>query len=115
MSEIKIAYKILTQAEWGEFIQEMNFEGTELDLEDGFIHMSAEDQVQETLNTHFTGGGTIVIIKLSLERPGLEVKWEESRNGEKFPHAYADLTMDDVLSYRKLLPDRNGRYVFEAK
>lgn len=60
------------------------------------------------------GGGTIVIVKLSLERPELDIKWEESRNGEKFPHAYGDLTMDDVLSYRKLLPDRNGRYVFEA-
>lgn len=114
MSEIKIAYKILTQAEWGEFIQDMTFEGSEVDFEDGFIHLSTEDQVQETLHKHFEGGGTIIIVKLSLERAGLKVKWEESRNGEKFPHAYADLTMEDVLSYRTVLPDRNGRHVFET-
>lgn len=114
MSEIKIAYKILTQSEWGEFIQEMVFEGSDVDFEDGFIHLSAESQVQETLHKHFEGGGALIIVKLSLERPELEVRWEEARNGEKFPHAYADLSMDDVLSYRTVLPDRNGRFVFET-
>ena len=52
---IETVYKILTNAEWADFQSAGSFEGSPVDLEDGYLHFSAADQVAETAEKHFSG------------------------------------------------------------
>ena len=55
------AFKILTAAQWAAFQAEGRFEGSPADCADGFIHLSAADQVEGTLERHFAGQTGLVI------------------------------------------------------
>ena len=47
------AYKILTSDQWAQFQADGVFHGAPVDLADGYIHLSAAEQVQGTLDKHF--------------------------------------------------------------
>ncbi|HMO43834.1 MAG TPA: DUF952 domain-containing protein, partial [Phenylobacterium sp.] len=48
-------YKILSQAEWAGAQAAGRFEGSAVDLADGYIHFSTAAQAQETAAKHFAG------------------------------------------------------------
>jgi uncharacterized protein (DUF952 family) len=85
---INKAFKILTEAQWNSFQAEGQFQGAAIDLEDGYIHLSTADQLDETLNKHFAGQSGLVIAEVDLSLLGDAVKWEVSRGGALFPHVY---------------------------
>ncbi len=91
------AYKILTAEQWAQFQAEGVFHGAPVDLADGYIHLSAAEQVQGTLDKHFAGRGDLVIAKVDLAALGDLVRWEVSRGGALFPHIYGPLPMTAVL------------------
>jgi len=95
------AFKILTGEEWARFQAEGRFEGSPADLADGFIHLSATDQVEATLERHFAGQTGLVLAEVDLEAVGDGVRWEESRGGALFPHVYGDLQLSAVLGTTK--------------
>lgn len=82
------AYKILTAAQWAAFQAAGEFAGAPIDIADGYIHMSAADQLQATLDAHFAGQSGLVIAVIALEPLGDDVLWEASRGGALFPHLY---------------------------
>ena len=45
------AFKILTAAQWAQFMADGVFHGAPVDLADGYIHLSTQDQVQGTLDS----------------------------------------------------------------
>ena len=45
----KFVYKICTKSEWQEVKSKGQLTGSKKDLEDGFIHFSGDDQLQELL------------------------------------------------------------------
>lgn len=92
------AYKILTSDQWARFQADGVFTGALIDIADGYIHMSTADQVEETLSKHFAGQTGLVVATIDLTQLGEAIKWEVSRGGALFPHLYADLLMDAVLS-----------------
>lgn len=92
------AFKILTADQWVQFQAEGVFQGAPVDLADGFIHLSAADQVQGTLDKHFAGQSDLVIAEIDLESLGSLVRWEVSRGGALFPHVYGDLPLSAVLA-----------------
>ncbi len=94
------AYKILTAEQWAQFQAEGVFHGAPVDLADGYIHLSAAEQVQGTLDKHFAGRGDLVIAKVDLAALGDLVRWEVSRGGALFPHIYGPLPMTAVLETR---------------
>lgn len=95
------AYKILTAAQWAQFQAEGLFHGAPVDLTDGYIHLSAADQLQGTLDKHFVGQNGLVIAEVNLAALGETVKWEVSRGGALFPHIYGPLPMAAVLGVRQ--------------
>ena len=95
------AYKILTAAQWAQFQAEGVFHGAPVDLTDGYIHLSAADQLQGTLDKHFVGQNGLVIAEVNLAALGETVKWEVSRGGALFPHIYGPLPMAAVLGVRQ--------------
>jgi uncharacterized protein (DUF952 family) len=94
------AYKILTADQWSQFQADGVFLGAPVDLADGYIHLSAADQLADTLDKHFAGQKNLVIAEVDLAALGTTVKWEVSRGGALFPHIYGPLPMSAVLSWR---------------
>ena len=94
------AYKILTPEQWAQFQADGVFHGAPVDLTDGYIHMSAADQVQGTLDKHFAGQTALVIAEVDLAVLGDSIKWEASRGGALFPHIYGPLPMAAVRGTR---------------
>ena len=91
------AFKILTAGEWARFQAEGQFEGSPADRADGFIHLSAADQVEGTLARHFAGQTGLVLAEMDLGALGEKVRWEESRGGALFPHVYGVLPLSAVV------------------
>jgi uncharacterized protein (DUF952 family) len=89
-------YKILPRAEWIEARAIGRFEGSTVDLQDGFIHFSTAAQAQETARRHFAGQADLVMLEVEGDDLGAALRWEPSRGGELFPHLYGALPVARV-------------------
>ena len=101
------AFKILTAEQWTAWKNAGDFVGAPVDLADGFIHLSAGDQVAETAARHFAGQTELILAEIDLTTLGDTVKWEPSRNGALFPHVYAAIPLSAV---RSAVPMNAGDY-----
>ena len=110
--ESRTIYKIFRLAEWESFQREERFIGSPDDLEDGFIHLSAAEQLHGTAEKHFGGEDEIVVAAIDAIALGDALKWEVSRGGMLFPHLYAPLAMASVLSAVHVARDANGGFQF---
>lgn len=97
-----VAFKILTADQWAQWQANGMFKGAPVDLADGYVHLSAADQVQGTLDKHFSGQTGLVLAEVDLAMLGDAVKWEVSRGGALFPHVYAALPLAAVKQARPL-------------
>ena len=84
-------YKILSRAEWEAAERTGRFDGSAVDLRDGFIHFSTAAQAPDTARLHFAGRTGLVLVAIEAERLGAALKWEPSRGGDLFPHLYGPL------------------------
>lgn len=89
-------YKILTREEWARAQAAGCFEGSAVDLADGFIHFSTADQAQETARRHFAGRADLVVLEIEGDDLGPALKYEPSRGGDLFPHLYGTLDVAHV-------------------
>lgn len=103
-----VIYKILSRAEWEAAKAAGRFEGSAVDRQDGFIHLSAADQARETAAKWFKGQEGLVLLGVEAEGLGEALKWEPSRGGALFPHLYRPLLVSEVLSQRDLFLDADG-------
>ena len=94
------AFKILTAYQWAQLQTDGIFHGAPVDLADAYIHLSAADQLQDTLDKHFAGQTGLVIAEVDLAALGDTVKWEISRGGALFPHIYGPLPIAAVIGVR---------------
>ena len=51
---IDYVYKICTKKEWNFFKEKKTWHGSNKDIEDGFIHLSDREQVNQTLKKYFS-------------------------------------------------------------
>lgn len=93
-----LLYKILTEDAWVKAKNEGCFEGSLIDLRDGFIHLSARDQVAETLKLHFHGQENLNLVAFP-ESALTSLVWEPSRGGQLFPHVYTSI--DPLLAVQE--------------
>lgn len=96
-----IAFKILTANQWAQFERDGVFHGAPVDLADGYIHLSTEDQLNGTLDKHFEGQTGLIIAEIDLSGFADTLKWEVSRGGALFPHLFAPLPMAAVVTTRQ--------------
>lgn len=90
-------FKILTEEQYKAFNSSGEFVGSEVDLKDGFIHMSKESQLERILNKYFNGQD-VIIAEIDYEVLKSEIKWEAASNGALFPHLYRPLLLSEVVS-----------------
>ena len=84
-------YKIMTRDDWAAALKAGVFQGSDDDKRDGFIHLSAKEQIAGTLAKHFAGQKDLLLIAFEAEALGAALRWEESRGGALFPHLYGPL------------------------
>jgi uncharacterized protein (DUF952 family) len=106
----RLVYKIVPAALWEACQTAGRFEGSPVDRQDGFIHFSAASQVKETAARHFARESGLVLVAVRAEM--LELRWEPSRGGERFPHLYGPLPLPAVPWVRPLPLGPDGRHVF---
>jgi len=83
-------YKVCSQAEWNAALVAGAYHGSDVDRRDGFIHLSTDVQLAETLRRHFAGRQGLVLVAFDAATlTGL--RWEPSRGGDLFPHVYGEL------------------------
>ncbi|MEV4411847.1 DUF952 domain-containing protein [Catellatospora sp. NPDC049609] len=93
-----LIYKILLPSEWEEFQARGEFEGSAHDRRDGFIHLSARDQVAETAGRVFAAEPELVVAAVDTDAVAAWLRWEESASrGAAFPHVYAALPLSAVV------------------
>jgi len=88
-------YRVLHPEEWDDFKEKKVFCGNDLDKKSGYIHLSKKKQLKKTINIYFKKK-KIVILKIDTKRLGKNLFWEISREGEKFPHLYDKLKLENV-------------------
>ena len=88
---MNLVYKVCSKDEWDQANLNKFYAGSEIDNEDGFIHLSTKEQLSETVTKHFRGKKNLIIISFSTEKIKDNLKWEVSRNGKLFPHYYGIL------------------------
>jgi len=101
-------YKILSRAEWAQAQAAGRFEGSAVDLADGFIHFSTAAQAQETARRHFAGQAGLVVLEIEGDDLGPALKYEPSRGGDLFPHLYGLLDVAHVLAVTEAPLDADG-------
>lgn len=94
-------YKILPRSEWETARDAGRFEGSAVDLADGYIHFSTAAQAPETAGKHFSGKVGLVVLEIEGDELGEALRWEPSRGGDLFPHLYGPL---DVARVLRVLP-----------
>jgi uncharacterized protein (DUF952 family) len=87
---LSLAYKILTRAEWDQALAAGVYEGSAVDRQDGFIHLSTAAQAPETARRYFAGQTGLVVLQIDTDKVA-GVRWEPSRGGDLFPHIYGPL------------------------
>ena len=104
-----IAYKIVPKSVWESQLSSLGkFIGTEVDGKDGFIHLSASEQLKETARKWFRGQRNLLLIRVDLTKIQGVVKWEPSRNNDLFPHVYGSVDSSSVIWIRDLLLTTDG-------
>jgi uncharacterized protein (DUF952 family) len=86
--------------------------GSPLDVADGFIHLSAADQVRETAAKWFAGRKGLILAHIKADVLDDKLKWETSRGGALFPHLYGPLPMSALHDVEDLPVDDNGVHIF---
>lgn len=103
------AYKILTGPEMVVLERDGSFPGAPIDIADGYIHLSTDEQLDETAAKHFAGQTDLHIAAVDLEAQGDCLRWETSRGGALFPHIYGPLLLETVIAYGPIEYDDAGR------
>jgi uncharacterized protein (DUF952 family) len=106
-----IAYRLATPERWAEVMATGAFAGDPHDIADGFIHLSAAPQVAGTLVKHYNDHQRLLLVEIDLTELGDTVKWEVSRDGEKFPHVFGIIPVSAVRGFRHVLRDADGEWV----
>ena len=106
-------YKILRAEEWEELRRTGRLAGSQVDLADGFIHLSTAEQAPETAARHFAGADGLRLAAVDEENLGDELRWEPSRGGALFPHLYRELRLSDLAWCQPLVLGPEG-HLFPA-
>ena len=108
-----VAFKIVSVGDWALIRSAGDYGGSAVDLRDGYIHLSAADQLAETAARHYAGRDGLMLLDVDLTPYGEAIVWEPSRGGALFPHLYGRLTAASVTAARAFRVTDAGDMVFE--
>ena len=98
----ELIFKLCTSAEWSAAEAAGSYDGSDLDKNDGFIHLSSAATVKQTAALYFADLPDVVLVAVDPDKIENPLKWEESRGGALFPHVYGPLNLDAVVWVKPL-------------
>lgn len=110
---MELIYKIVPAQLWHQAELVGTFAGSPVDLSDGFIHLSTTAQVRGTAARHFTAEDGLLLVGVDPQRLGAALRYEPSRGGALFPHLYAPLCLEAVISVKPLPLGTDGLHQFD--
>ena len=108
----KSIYRLCEKNDWDHALTLGVYRGTDLDIQDGYIHLSTAEQVMETAKIYFCGVEHLLLLRINANELGDDLRWEKSRNGEIFPHFYGPLKTEFIRTITELKLDDNGIHIF---
>ena len=95
-------YKILTQEQW-QISKKNGYITTDLDIKDGFIHLSTAKQLAGTLYYYFKKEKDLILVQFNSHDLGANLIFEKpnpkvNRKG-LFPHFYSQLKLEKVSNF----------------
>ena len=106
-----VAFKILSRADWRASLAEGAYDGSAVDHADGYIHLSAADQLAATAAKHYAGQSDLMLVEVDLDALGDTLVWEPSRGGALFPHIYGPLPATATRGVRALSVTDGGEMI----
>ena len=105
---MNVAWKVLTAPQMAALLADGSFGGAPVDVADGYIHLSTEQQLAETLAKHFAGQNDLYLAAVDLDALSDAIRWEPSRGGQLFPHLYGKLPIAAVPAHAPLTHAADG-------
>ena len=95
-------YKVLTLNEW-KLAKETGVIITNVDKNDGFVHLSTARQLNATLSMYFQDSSKVMLIEVSHNKVKKILKYEPTNSGSSrkgfFYHLYGDLLIEYVSKF----------------
>ncbi|WP_373236657.1 DUF952 domain-containing protein [Cohaesibacter celericrescens] len=110
----KWIYKLATKTQWDAALKAGQFDGAPVDIEDGYIHFSTADQVEETAHKYFRTIENVLLLVVAvdiLEGTAQPLAWEPSRGGALFPHLYCPMPLHAVVAVSSLVLNEDGLHI----
>ena len=106
------AFKIVDAHDWAAAETTGAYDGSAVDLADGYIHLSTGEQLAETVRKHYANRQNLLLLTVDLTALGETVIWEPSRGGALFPHIYGPLPVSAVMATKAFVVGPDGDAVF---
>lgn len=104
---------LCTPGEWAHARKEGAHRPDSLRTE-GFVHLSAPQQVHLPANRLFAGRRDLLLLRLDPDRLAAPVRWEPGAPSDdpalRFPHLYGPLPVEAVIGVDSYLPGTDGRF-----
>ena len=93
-----LLFKLLPMSSWNIIIENKKVPFSDLDNQDGFMHLSTHDQYMQTANLHYTDYKEVICLLMRKDRLLGELKWEaaKKRDNALFPHLYGEAPMEAI-------------------
>ena len=108
---VSTVYKILSLAAWTQARTHGVLALAGVDARDGYVHLSAADQVAGTLALHFSDADALVLVAFDAGALGPDLRWEASRGGALFPHFHGGLATSLASDAWKIARGDDGVFV----
>ena len=108
---LQYIYKIIDNDEWKKAKASGLYSGSSKDLEDGYIHFSDEEQIEGTLKKYYSNKKNLILLKVDTLKLD-HLLWEQSSDGNMFPHLYSSLDIKNVISENEIILNDNGNHIF---
>ena len=112
---MELIYKIAPAELWHQAEVKGVFSGSPDDEAHGFIHLSTRAQVRGTAARHFAGQDDLMLIGLDPKLLGPKLRYEVASGGASFPHLYAPLNLNAVVSVVDLRLGPDGSHQLDEK
>ena len=108
---LQYIYKIIDNDEWKKAKASGLYSGSSKDLEDGYIHFSDEEQIEGTLKKYYSNKKNLILLKVDTLKLD-HLLWEQSSDGNMFPHLYSSLDIKNVISKNEIILNDDGNHIF---
>lgn len=105
-----LIFHITTRKEWKKYQKGGRYSPENFEQE-GFIHASRGNQLEETANRFFSNRNKILLLVIDMARLVPEVQYEEDpETGEQYPHIYGPVNIDAIVDKLDVYAEKEGEF-----